>query len=374
MLQDIIITELLMQKKYAEVRELLCRLNAADVANILYSLPQNTVPGVFRLLPKSLAADTFVELDASLQELLVMSFGYRELVDIIEELYLDDAVDILEEMPANVAKRILAAATSETRAKINELLRYPDGSAGSLMTVEYVKLAPDMSADQALEHIRRTGADSETIYTCYVTDPQRELIGVVTVKDILLAGEDACICDIMERNVIYAKTLDKQEHIVHLFEHYDFLALPVVDTENRLVGIITVDDVIDVIQKEAEEDFAVMAAITPSEEPYLKTSVISVFLSRIPWLMLLMLSATFTGLVISSFENALAAQVVLTSFIPMLMDTGGNSGSQASVTIIRALSNAEIAFEDIFRILLKELRISLLCAASRAPISLVQPQ
>lgn len=359
-----IILELLKTKQFSKLRTLLCEQRPADIAHILSDMPSDCIPIVFRLLPKDLAAETFAELDSDLQKNLIEQFGNRELHDIIEEMYLDDAVDMLEEMPANVVKRILKITTPKTRAQINDLLRYPDDSAGSIMTIEYVCLSPEMTVEKAFDYIRQNGEDSETIYTCYVTDAKRHLIGVVTVKDMLLADKKSRIGDLMEKDVVFATTSDNREDVVRLFDRYDFLALPVADRERRLVGIITVDDVIDVMHEETEEDFAVMAAITPGEEAYFKTSVLSTFKARIPWLMLLMLSATFTGLIISSFESALAAQVVLTAFIPMLMDTGGNSGSQSSVTVIRALSNGEVGFRDIFRVMIKELKVSALCAFS----------
>ncbi len=353
--------KLLEKKSYSTLKDILNTMNAADISILFEELPSDRLPLLFRLLPKELAADTFVEMDSDAQEMLIHGFSDSELKEIIDELYLDDAVDIVEEMPANVVKRILLNADPHTRKTINELLKYPDDSAGSLMTIEYVSLRVNMTAKDAIKRIRRTGIDKETIYTCYVTTDDRKLLGIVTAKSLLLADEDTPIDEIMETNIITAKTLDDKEDVANKFNKYDLIALPVVDDEDRLVGIITFDDAIDVIQEEATEDIEKMAAITPTDKPYFKTNIFETWKSRIPWLLLLMVSATFTGKIISSFEDALATQIVLTAFIPMLMDTGGNSGGQASVTIIRGLSLGDIEFRDIFKVIWKEFRVATLC-------------
>ena len=321
---------------------------------------------LFRLLPKELAAETFVEMDEDAEEMLITGFSDNELKEVIDELYVDDAVDLVEEMPANVVMRILRQADPDMRKMINEILNYPEDSAGSIMTTEYVSLRSTMTVEEAIKRIRRTGVDKETIYTCYVTEPSRKLIGSVSIRTLLFAEDKEYIGDIMEQNVISVHTLDDQEEVAQTLNKYDLLALPVVDRENRLVGIVTVDDAMYVMQEEATEDIEIMAAITPSDKPYLKTGVFETWRQRIPWLLLLMVSATFTGMIITSFEDALAAQVVLTAFIPMLMDTGGNSGSQASVTIIRGLSLNEIKFRDLPRVLWKEMRVALLCGITLA--------
>ena len=300
------------------------------------------------------------------QELLIRGFSDSELREVLDELYVDDAVDIVEEMPANVVRRILSQADPDMRKDINEILRYPENSAGSIMTTEYVSLRPGMTVEEAILRIRRTGVDKETIYTCYVTK-NRTLIGLVSVKDLLLAQDDDETVDkIMETNVISVHTHTDQEEVARMFSKYNFLALPVVDTENRMVGIVTFDDAMDVMEDEATEDMEIMGGMTPSDKTYLRSSTFDLFKHRIPWLMLLMVSATFTGLIITHFESALAAQVALTAFIPMLMDTGGNSGSQSSVTVIRALSLGEIEFSDLPRVVWKEIRTAVLCGISLA--------
>ena len=352
---------LLADKKYATIRDILITMNPSDIASVFDELEEERLPLLFRLLPKELAAETFVEMDPDAQELLIRGFSDSELREVLDELYVDDAVDIVEEMPANVVRRILSQADPQMRKEINEILRYPENSAGSIMTTEYVSLRPGMTVEESILRIRRTGVDKETIYTCYVTR-DRTLVGLVTVKDLLLAqDDDMLIEDMMETNVISVNTLTDQEEVAQMFSKYNFLALPVVDTENRMVGIVTFDDAMDVMEDEFTEDMEIMAAMTPSDKTYLRSTVFDLFRHRIPWLMLLMVSATFTGMIITGFEGALAAQVVLTAFIPMLMDTGGNSGSQSSVTIIRALSLDEIEFSDLFRILWKEIRTAVLC-------------
>lgn len=358
---DHMIQSLLSAKKYSTLRDVLITMNPADIAGVFLELPSDCLPLLFRLLPKSLAADTFVEMDEDSQELLIQGFSDRELKEVIDELYVDDAVDLVEEMPATVVKRILRQADPQMRQMINEILKYPEDSAGSIMTTEYVNLRPQMTVSQALQRIRATGVDKETIYTCYVTYEDRRLCGIVTARALLLSDSDQTISDIMETHVISVQTATDQEQVALMLKKYNFLALPVVDQEERLVGIVTVDDAMDVLQEETTEDIEKMAAIVPSDRPYLRNGIWTTFRQRIPWLLVLMISATFTGMIISSFENALAAQVVLTAFIPMLMDTGGNSGSQASVTIIRGLSLNEIQFKDLPKVIWKEFRVGILC-------------
>lgn len=353
------ILELIANKQYGELRKQLSEMNPADIAVIFEEIPEKELAVIFRILPKELAAEVFVEIDSDMQQLLIEAFSDKELREVMDELFMDDTVDIIDEMPASVAKRILKQTDAATRKMINHLLAYPDECAGSIMTTEYIDLKKDMTVDEAFDRIRKIGFDTETIYNCYVTDRSRHLLGIVTVKDLLLNKKDCIISDIMEENIIYANTLDDQEEVVGLFEKYDVLALPVVDKENRLVGIITVDDAIDVMQEEASEDIEKMAAILPSEKTYLKTGVFETFKARIPWLLFLMISATFTGAVISGYEDKLTQFAALIAFIPMLMGTGGNSGSQSSVTVIRALSLGDIEFEDIWRVIWKELRVSL---------------
>ncbi len=356
-------------KEFVKLRSTLAEMNAPDIALMFDEVPQDTVLRLFRLLPKELASDTFVEMEPDTQEHLISAFSDKELRDVLEEMYVDDTVDIIEEMPANMVKRILKQTDSETRAAINKILKYPKDSAGSIMTIEYVALKAEMTVSQAFDRIRATGVDKETIYTCYVMDANRHLIGITTAKDLLLSDPQTKIGDMMETNVIFVDTFEDKEHVANLFDKYDFLAMPVVDKETRLVGIITVDDVIDVIQEENTEDIEKMAAILPSEKPYLKTTVWETFKNRVPWLMLLMLSSTFTGKIISSFEETLAVCVALTAFIPMLMGTGGNSGGQSSVTVIRALSLGDVEMKDIFKILKKELFVALLCGIALAVVN-----
>lgn len=361
--------ELLEEKKLGLLKAMLNDAEPADIASFFKELDTEQYPLVFRILPKETAAEAFVEMDADMRRLLIESFNDVELRRVLSELYMDDTVDLVEEMPANVVTRILKNSGSEARAMINEMMAYPDTSAGSIMTVEYVDLKAQMTVDEAFEYIRHVGVDRETIYTCYVTDTNRHLIGLVTAQTLMLSNRSEIIGDIMEKNVISVTTLDDREYSAQLMKKYDFLALPVVDKETRLVGIITFDDADDVITEETEEDFAKMAAITPTEKSYLRSSVFDIWKTRIPWLMLLMISATFTGMIITSFEKALAAQVALTAFIPMLMDTGGNSGAQASVTVIRGISLGEIKFKDIFKVIFKELRVSLMCGIALAIVS-----
>ncbi len=366
------IETLLAAKRFNSLRDILTTMNPSDLAVLFENLPKDKIALIFRLLPKGLAADTFVEMDNDLQEMLIRGFSDIELREIIDEFYLDDAVDLVEEMPANVVKRILSQAASETRAMINEMLKYPEDSAGSIMTTEFVSLSPDMTVTDAIKNIRQTGIDKETIDTCFVMDSGRHLIGTITIRTLILADEQSKVGDLMDKNVISATTTEDQESVAQMFAKYNFMTMPVVDSEGRLVGIVTVDDVIDVIQDEATEDMEIMAAITPSDKPYLKTSVFEIWKSRIPWLLILMISATFTGSIITHFEDALASYVVLTAFIPMLMDTGGNSGSQTSVTVIRGISLNELNFSDIFRVVWKEFRVALLVAVTLAACNFVK--
>ena len=353
---------MLESKKYTTLRDILITMNPSDVAGIFNDLEEKQVPLMFRLLPKELAAETFVEMESDTQALLIQGFSDNELKEVLSELYVDDAADLVEEMPATVVRRILEQADPEMRSSINQILRYPENSAGSIMTTEYVALRPTMTVEESILRIRRQGVDKETIYTCYVIDTDRTLLGLVTVKDLLLCDDDETkISDIMVTNLISVTTQDDQEEVARMFSKYNFLALPVVDKENRMVGIVTFDDAMDVMQDEATEDMEIMAAITSSEKSYMASSPFDLYKHRIPWLMLLMVSATFTGMIISSFEESLGALPILTVFIPMLMDTGGNSGSQSSVTVIRALSLDELRFKDIFSVIWKELRTAVLC-------------
>ena len=360
-----IITELLEQKKYASLRDILTEMHPADVATMFDELEKRQISLLFRLLPKELAAETFVELDPDNQEALIKAFSDNELREVLDEMYLDDAVDLVEEMPANVVRRILQNTDEETRKMINEVLKYPKDSAGSMMTIEYVQLKESMTVADSFQTIRRTGIDKETIYSCYVTDQNRHLKGIVTAKGLLLSDSEMLIGDIMDEDVISVFTTDDKEEVVQKFQLYNLIAMPVVDKENRLVGIITVDDAIDVIEQEATEDIETMAAITPTDKPYLKTGVFETWWKRIPWLLLLMISATFTSVIINSYDAALAT-LGLAAFMPMIMGTGGNAGSQSSVTIIRGLSIGEIEMGDIIRIIWKELRVSLLCGITMA--------
>ncbi len=366
------IESLVEKKEYAKIKDILVEINPADIAEIIEEFPNNQRLLLFRLLPKEEAADTFVELESDDQEALIHAFSDNELRDVIDELYLDDAVDVIEEMPATVVKRVLKTADKETRESINALLKYPEDSAGSIMTPEFIDLKRDMTVEDAFKRIRRTGVDKETIYTCYVCDSSRHLIGVTTVKELLLHDYEDIIEDFMETNTISLNTLDDQEFATQLFDKYNFLALPVVDMENRLVGIITVDDAIDVLQEENTEDIQKMNAMLPTEKTYLKTSVLESWRSRFPWLLLLMVSATFTGSIITAFENKLATLTILTAFIPMLMDTGGNSGGQASVTVIRAMSLGEIVFKDYFKVVWKEIRVGLFCGLTLAAVNFLK--
>ena len=358
------IRKLLDEKKYPTLKDVLITLEPADISAVFEELDEERTPLLFRLLPKELAAETFAELEPEWQELLIRGFSDRELREIVNELYVDDAADLIEEMPANVVKRILSQADPQMRREINEILQYPEDSAGSIMTTEYVSLRPTMTAAESIQRIRKTGVDKETIYTCYVTQ-ERKLVGTVSVKDLLLCADDSTpVSEIMDENVISVHTLTDQETVAQMLSKYNFIALPVLDKDERMVGIVTFDDAIDVLVEETTEDIEKMAGMLPSEKTYLRSSPWDLFLHRIPWLALLMVSATFTGMIITGFESALAAQVVLTAFIPMLMDTGGNSGSQASVTIIRALSLGELEFADAPKVIWKEIQTAVLCGVA----------
>ena len=360
---------MLEDKKYTTARDILITMNPSDIAAMFEDIEEKQIPLMFRLLPKELAAETFVEMETDAQELLIQGFSDNELKEVLDEMYVDDAADLVEEMPANVVKRILRQADPEMRNTINQILRYPENSAGAVMTTEYVSLRPEMTVEEAILRIRRQGIDKETIYTCYVTGRDRTLMGLITVKDLLLAEDDETpVSEIMLTNLISVTTHTDQEEVARMLSKYNFLALPVVDGENRMVGIVTFDDAMDIMEDEATEDIEIMSGMLPSEKTYLKSSVFELFKNRIPWLMLLMVSATFTGLIITSFEDALAAQVALTAFIPMLMGTGGNSGAQSSVMVIRSLSLGELRFGDIGRVLWKELRTSILCGIALAVV------
>lgn len=364
--------ELVQTKQFRKLRSILMEMNEVDVAEFLDELgPEETIL-VFRLLPKEQAAEVFAELeDSDDQERLINALNDKELREVLDELYLDDTVDVIEDMPANVVSRILRNSDPASRSQINQLLNYPKDSAGSIMTTEYVFLHPDATVEESFARIRKEGMDKETIYTCYVTQ-NRVLLGVVTVRRLLLSAYETKIRDIMETNVLSVNTHDDKEDVAQMLNKYDLSAIPVVDGDNRLVGIVTFDDAMDVIEEETTEDFEKMAAILPSDKPYLKTGVFETWRSRIPWLMLLMLSATFTGIIITKFENALAACVVLTSFIPMLSGTGGNSGSQSSVAVIRALSLDEIDFSDLIAVVWKESRVAVLCGVCLACANFVK--
>lgn len=349
-------------KKYSTVKDILVTMNPSDIASIFDELAEDQIPIMFRLLPKALAADTFVEMDPDNQELLIKGFSDTELKQVLDELYVDDAADIVEEMPANVVSRILMHVTPDRRREINEILQFPENSAGSIMTTEFISLAPNMTVSQAFQRIRDTGVDKETIYTCYVLSRFNRILGLVSAKDLMLAkDQQVAVETLMTTNVITVSTMMDQEEVAKQMSKYNFMALPVVDRDNRMVGIITFDDAMDVMEEEATEDITIMSAQTPYEKSYIRTSPWELFKHRIPWLMLLMISATFTGLIITSFEKALSQLVILTAFIPMLMDTGGNSGSQSSVTVIRAISLGELDFKDLGKVLLKEFTTALMC-------------
>lgn len=360
-------------RKFADLRIVLLDMEPADIANFMEEiLNEKEQIMFFRLLPKELASDVFIEIDTDMQENLIKAFTDKELKEVIDDMFLDDTVDVIEEMPANVVKRILRNSDPENRKQINELLEYPEDTAGSIMTPEFVALSPTMTVDSAFEKIRQTGLNKETIYTCYVTDKKKHLIGVVTVKDMLLASKTELIADVMDSSVVTAETLDDKEAVAMMLSKYDYLAIPIIDKEGCLVGIVTVDDAVDVIQEEATEDIQKMAAMLPTEKPYLKQSVWRIWLSRIPWLLLLMVSATFTGLILNHYEAMLPT--VLIACVPMLMDTAGNAGGQSSVTIIRSLALNELSFKDFFKVVWKELRVGIICAVCLGAVCFLKLQ
>ena len=364
--------ELLSSRQYTKLRQTIAEMNTTDIADAMSEMEDEESLKMFRILPKDMAADVFADLELDVQQYIIRSMSDREASNIIENLMADDATDLLEEMPASVVKRILANASPETRADINHLLRYPEDSAGSIMTVEYVDLHEDMTVTDAIERIRKKGVDSETINICYVVTKQKILVGTVALRYLLIMKPDEIIGDIMNTNVISINTMTDQEEAARMFQKYGFTAMPVVDNESRMVGIITIDDVVDIMEEEATEDIEKMAAIVPSDKPYPKVGIFETYKNRMPWLLLLMISATFTGAIITGFQNALASYVVLTAYIPMLMDTGGNAGSQASVSIIRGLSLKEIEFEDIFKIIWKEIRVAALCGITLSAASFIK--
>ncbi len=364
--------QLLNERRMKELQLRLEDMNEFDVAEFLSEIGDNRMPMVFRLLSKQMAADVFANFDSPEQEQIINSITDSELSAIIEELYVDDAVDMMEELPANVVKRVMRTATPETRRLINQYLNYPENSAGSIMTAEFVDLKKYMNVRESIARIRRIGEDKETIYTCFVTSADRKLEGVLSVKDLLLSDDETVIEDIMDTNIVFCMTHDDQEEAAEKISDYDLMALPVVDKEGRLVGIVTVDDVIDVMEAEATEDFELMAAMTPSDKPYSRTSAFDMWKRRVPWLMFLMLSATFTSMIINSFEDALAVQAVLIGFIPMLMGTGGNSGAQASTAVIRSISLGDTEPEDVGRVIWKEFRVAVLCGITLAAVNFVK--
>ena len=363
---------LIAEKKYNTLKDILTTMNPADIAALLEDASEQVIVLLFRLLPKELAAETFVEMESDSQEVLIKGFSDRELKEVLDELFADDVADIIEEMPSNIVTRILRQADSQMRRDVNQLLKYPQDTAGSIMTTEFVSFSSDMTAEKAIEKIRREGVDKETINTCYVTDAVNHLEGIVSIRRLILARPDEHIRDIMDENVISAVTTADQSEVAQMFQKYNFLALPIVDAENRIVGIVTFDDAMDVIEEEATEDIEIMAAITPSDKPYMRTSVFELWRHRIPWLLLLMISATLTGMIITHFETALSACIVLTAYIPMLMDTGGNSGSQASATVIRALSLGELEFSDTIAVIWKEIRVAVMCGVTLAACNFVK--
>ena len=366
------IENLIEEKKYSEIKKILNDMNEYDISEILEELPQKELVKIFRLLNKDIAADVFSYMDTDKEAMIISSLTEKEAVDIINDMAADDATDLIDEIPANVVHRLLKKVDPETRRDINQLLKYPDNSAGSIMTVEYLDFKEDLTIKEAIAKIRSEYDDKETINICYVVDNKRKLIGKVALKDLVVNSEDKLIKDIMDDDIHPVNTLMDQEEVAKIIQDYDVTAVPVVDSENKLVGIITIDDVVDIIEEEATEDIEKMAAITPTEKEYLKLSVLDIWKSRIPWLLLLMISATFTGKIIQHYETALAACVILTSFIPMLMDSGGNAGGQASVTIIRGLSLNDIEFSDIFKVIWKEFKASLLIGITLALANFVK--
>jgi len=367
-----VIASLLETKQYTSLRQTMAEMNEADVAACIEKLDEEDMLKIFRIMPKDMAADVFSYLEVDSQQYIISRLSERDAASIIDNLMADDATDLLEEMPANIVKKILSNASAETRRDINHLLRYPEDSAGSIMTVEYIDLKETMTVEDAITRIRQQGVDSETINICYVTDANRKLLGTVALRYLLISPTDAIIGEIMHENVIYLHTLMDQEEVARQFKKYDFTAMPVVDNEERLVGIITVDDVVDIMEEEATEDMEKMAAIIPSDKPYLKTNVFETWKQRMPWLLLLMVSATLTGSIITKFEDSLAKMAILVAYIPMLMDTGGNAGGQASVTIIRGLSLNEIEYKDVFKVIWKEFRVAALCGITLASANMLK--
>ncbi len=364
--------ELLERHDMKELQRRMEELNEFDVAEFLSKIDDNRMPMVFRLLSKETAADVFANFEAPQQERIINSITDSELAGIMDELYVDDAVDVVEELPANVVKRVMRAATPQTRNLINQYLRYPENSAGSIMTAEFVDLKKYMSVKESIARIRRIGEDKETIYVCFVISADRRLEGIVTVKDLLLSDDDTIIEDLMDTNVIFASTTEDQESVSEKFSDYDLMAMPVVDNEGRLVGIVTVDDVMDVMEQEATEDIEKLAGMLPSDKPYSRTGIVEIWKNRIPWLMFLMLSATFTSMILTSFEDMLAVQAGLVAFIPMLMGTGGNSGAQASTAVIRALSLGDIEPRDALSVMWRELRVAFLCGVCLAAVNFLK--
>ncbi|MCM1148819.1 MAG: magnesium transporter [Butyricicoccus sp.] len=363
---------LLRERRLKQLQEELEETDEFEVAEFLATLPLHQMAKGFRMLSKEKGAEVFAELEAPEQEYIINSITDAELGDIIEEMYVDDAVDLMEELPANVVKRVMRTATPETRTLINQYLKYPENSAGSIMTAEFIDLKKYMNVRESFARIRRIGADKETIYTCFVTSADRKLEGIVTVKDLIMADEDEVIENIMDEDVIFATTTDDQEEVSDIFADYDLIAIPVVDREHRLVGIVTVDDVMDVIEQEATEDIEKMAGMSPSDKPYSRSGIVELFKNRYPWLLFLMLSATFTSIIINSFEDALSAQAALIGFIPMLTGTGGNSGSQSSTAVIRSLSLGDTEPGDVLRVIWKELRVAVLCGIALAAVNFVK--
>lgn len=367
-----LLMELLEAKQYSKLRSTMSDMNTADLAAIMDEMENEDSLKMFRILPKDMAADVFADLQMDDQQYIITSLSDKEASNIIDNLMADDATDLLEEMPANVVRKILSHAKPDTRADINYLLRYPEDSAGSIMTVEYVDLKENMTVSDAIERIRKIGVDSETTNICYVLSANRILVGTVALRYLLLRKPEDIIGDFMNENIISINTLTDQEEAARMFQKYDFIAMPVVDNENRMVGIITIDDVVDIMEEEATEDIEKMAAILPTDKPYFKEGVFETYKKRMPWLLLLMISATFTGAIITKFEAALAANVVLTAYIPMLMDTGGNAGSQSSVSVIRGLSLNEIVFSDIFKTIWKEMRVAAFCGITLASANFIK--
>ena len=364
--------KLLEEKKYATLRDILATMNPMDVAGLFDGLDEKQIPLMFRLLPKEQAAETFVEMEPEAKELLIRGFSDNELKEVLDELYVDDAADIVEEMPANVVQRILKHADPEMRSSINQILRYPEDSAGSIMTTEYVSLRPHMTVEEAILRIRRQGVDKETIYTCYVTDAQRKLLGVIPLRTLICAEDDSLVGDLMEDDVISVHTLDDQEEVANIFKKYNWMALPVTDTEGRLVGIITVDDIVDVIEQETTEDMELMNAVLPSDDEYLKMSVFALVKNRIPWLCVLMISGTLSAFVIGMYQSLLDSVVMLSSFMTIITGTGGNAGSQASAMVIRGLALGDIQMRDTFKVVFKELRVGILCGLILAMVNMIR--